>query len=90
MGTDHKPVEIYTTTFCPYCVKAKGLFAKKGIQYSEVNVDEDAARQAMVERTGGAKSVPQIFVDGQFLSGGCDGLFEREQKGELDLILGLK
>lgn len=87
--TAPKKVEIYTTTFCPYCVKAKGLLGKKGVEYQEINVDDDEARQAMLERTGGAKSVPQIFVDGQFLPGGCDGLFERDAKGELNAILGL-
>ncbi len=85
-----KQVEVYTTTFCPYCVRAKALLSKKGVDYSEINVDDDMARQAMIERTGGARSVPQIFVDGQFLSGGCDGLYEREAKGELNKILGLE
>lgn len=84
-----KKVEIYTTTHCPYCVKAKGLFAKKGIEYTEVLVDDDVKRQSMIKKTGGARSVPQIFVDGEFLAGGCDGLFERDAKGELDAILGL-
>jgi glutaredoxin 3 len=89
MSTKHKKVEIYTTKVCPYCVKAKGLLTRKGVEYIEVNVDDDLAREQMIEKTGGTRSVPQIFVNNEFLPGGCDGLFEREAKGELDKILGL-
>ncbi len=84
-----KKVEIYTTTYCPYCVKAKALLTKKGISYTEVLVDDEIKKQAMIERTGGARSVPQIFVEGELLAGGCDGLFERDAKGELAAILGI-
>ena len=45
---------------------------------------------AASERTGGARTVPQIFIDGEFLPGGCDGLFERERNGELNAVLGIK
>ncbi|MFN5538492.1 MAG: glutaredoxin [Candidatus Melainabacteria bacterium] len=89
MTTTKKKIEIYTTTHCPYCVKAKALFQKKGVEYIEINVDDDTERQKMIQLTGGARSVPQIFADGEFLPGGCDGLFERERKGELNEILGL-
>ena len=89
MTTTKKKIEIYTTTHCPYCVKAKALFQKKGVEYIEINVDDDTERQKMIQLTGGARSVPQIFVDGEFLPGGCDGLFERERKSELNQILGL-
>jgi len=84
-----KKVEIYSTTFCPYCVKAKELLKRKGVEFTEINVDNDIERQKMLDRTGGARSVPQIFVDDEFLAGGCDGLFERERADELDKILGL-
>jgi glutaredoxin 3 len=56
-------VEIYTTDVCPYCVRAKRLLDKKGVAYQEINVSADAAlRDAMVERAGGRRTVPQIFV----------------------------
>jgi glutaredoxin 3 len=85
----HKKVEIYTTSSCPYCVKAKALFDKKGVVYTEINLQSDPEREAMVKRTGGARSVPQIFIDGNFIAGGCDGLYQKESKGELNAILGL-
>lgn len=85
-----KKVEIYTTGYCPYCKRAKELLVRKGIAFTEIDAEPEEARQSMVERTGGARTVPQIFVDGEFLPGGCDGLFEREKNGELNGILGIK
>ena len=86
-----KKIEIYTGSFCPYCVRAKELLKRKGIDFTEINVDNDLERQKMIDRAGGlVRSIPQIFVDDELLVGGCDGLYERERKGELDEILGLK
>jgi glutaredoxin 3 len=85
----HKKVEIYTSSSCPYCVKAKALFDKKGVSYTEIHLQDDAEREAMIKRTGGARSVPQIFIDNNFIAGGCDGLYQKEAKGELNSILGL-
>ncbi|MDJ0625844.1 MAG: glutaredoxin 3 [Candidatus Caenarcaniphilales bacterium] len=88
--TEAKKIEIYTTDYCPFCKRAKELLNTKGVVYTEINVEAESERQKMVQRTGGPRSVPQIFVDGELLAGGCDGLYERDSKGELDLILGLK
>jgi glutaredoxin 3 len=80
-------VEIYTTAICPFCDRAKALLRKKGISYDEIDVGVDPdLRQAMVERTGGRRTVPQIFIDG-VLVGGSDDLYALEAKGLLDALL---
>jgi glutaredoxin 3 len=78
---------IYTTPICPYCVQAKKLFAKKGVSYQEVDVSQDAQlREEMMHKSGGRRSVPQIFINDQHI-GGCDDLYALEQKGALDPLL---
>jgi glutaredoxin 3 len=82
-------VEIYTTTICPYCVRAKALFQKKGVAYREINIETDEAlRDAMMARSGGRRTVPQIFVGDRHI-GGCDDLYALERQGGLDPLLGL-
>ena len=82
-----KPVRIYTTPICPYCVRAKSLFKKKGVDVQEVDVLMDLdARQEMEAKTGGARSVPQIFI-GDTHVGGCDELYALEREGKLDPLL---
>lgn len=88
---NHKPVEIYTWASCPFCLRAKALLDRKNIQYTEHKIDGDeAARAKMVERTGGPRSVPQIFVDGSHHVGGCDDLHALENSGKLAEVFGLK
>lgn len=80
-------VEIYTTQICPYCVRAKRLLDKKGATYVEIDVSGDQAlRDAMTKRAGGARTVPQIFIGGKHV-GGCDDLYELEADGGLDPML---
>jgi glutaredoxin 3 len=82
-----KPVRIYTTPICPYCVRAKALLKKKGVEVEEVDVFMDeAARVEMEARSQGARSVPQIFV-GDTHVGGCDELYALEKEGKLDPLL---
>ncbi|MCP5411020.1 MAG: glutaredoxin 3 [Alphaproteobacteria bacterium] len=82
-----KPVRIYTTPICPYCVRAKALLEKKGIAAEEVDVFMDAdARKDMEQRSGGARTVPQIFI-GDTHVGGCDDLYALEREGRLDSLL---
>lgn len=77
-------VEIYTTQVCPYCVRAKRLLDKKGAQYREIDVSNDAAlRDGMVQRAGGRRTVPQIFINGEHI-GGCDDLYALDAAGGLD------
>ena len=81
-------VTIATWTPCgPYCSAAKGLLAKKGVAFQEIDVERAAgARAAMTERANGRTSVPQIFI-GERHVGGCDDLFDLDQAGQLDQLL---
>ena len=82
-----KPVRMYTTPICPYCVRAKSLLKKKGVDVEEVDVFMDMrAREEMESRSGGARSVPQIFI-GETYVGGCDELYALEKEGKLDPLL---
>jgi len=80
-------VEIYTWSSCPFCIRAKALLDRKGVQYIEHCIDGDeAARSAMVERTKGPRSVPQIFVADEYV-GDCSGIYNLDAQGKLDDIL---
>jgi len=82
-------VVMYSTRFCPYCVRARMLLEKKGIDFTDIRVDhEPQRRDEMVARAGGRSSVPQIFIDEEHV-GGCDDLYELEFEGQLDKKLGL-
>lgn len=79
-------VVIYTTQVCPYCVRAKQLLQRKGVDYDEVDVSRDQEqRVALVARTG-QRTVPQIFINDQSV-GGCDELYALERSGRLDTLL---
>lgn len=80
-------VEIYTWSACPFCVRAKALLQKKGVEFTEYCIDGDeTARSKMAERSNGRRSLPQIFIDGQHI-GGCDDLHALNAKGKLDPLL---
>jgi glutaredoxin 3 len=80
-------VEIYTTRYCPYCVQAKALLKRKGVEFTEIDISRDwERRDEMVERAHGRMTVPQIFVGATHV-GGCDDLFLLEQAGKLDPLL---
>ncbi len=80
-------IEIYSTTYCPYCTRAKALMDAKDLDYTEIDVTgDDAARLALVEKSGGRKTVPQIFINGQSV-GGYDDLRALEESGKLDEML---
>jgi glutaredoxin 3 len=81
-------IEIYTTRYCPYCVAAKRLLSRKGVDFAEIDVTGDAKeRSRMVARASGRMTVPQIFI-GSIHVGGCDDLHALNQNGKLDLLLG--
>lgn len=82
-----KTVEIYTTPICGFCRMAKRLLDEKGVAYTEIDVMTAPARRAeMTERSGGGRTVPQIFIDGAPI-GGSDDLHALERAGELDALL---
>lgn len=80
-------IEMYTSASCAYCVAAKNLLKSKGLDYSEIRIDTDPARrEEMLARTQ-RRTVPQIFVNGQFV-GGYDDLVVAERNGTLAKLTG--
>jgi glutaredoxin 3 len=80
-------VEIYTTTYCPFCTRAKSLLKSKSIAFVEIDVTEDdALREKMIELSGGRRSVPEIFINGKIV-GGFDELKALNDAGKLDGLL---
>ena len=79
-------VEIYTTTWCPYCNAAKSLLDEKGVPYEEIHADDPQVRMDMVQRARGRRTVPQIFI-GDTHVGGYDDLSALERRGKLDPLL---
>ncbi|MCB1614721.1 MAG: glutaredoxin 3 [Pseudomonadales bacterium] len=76
-------IEIYTTSICPFCTRAKHLLKSKGLKFDETSVDfSSEKRQEMINRSG-RRTVPQIWINGRHV-GGCDDLFELEYNGQLD------
>jgi glutaredoxin 3 len=81
-------VEIYTQWGCGYCVRAKHLLETKGVAFEEYDVTMGGPKKAeMRERAPSARTVPQIFIDGEAI-GGCDDLYALERAGKLDPLLG--
>jgi len=80
-------VEVYTTTYCPFCTRAKSLLKSKGIAFDEIDVtDDDALREKMIELSGGRRTVPEIFINGKIV-GGFDELRALNDAGKLDGLL---
>ncbi len=81
-------VAIYTTPFCPFCMRACMLLKSKGVPFTEIDIaGKPELRREMEERSGGF-TVPQIFIDGEPV-GGSDELAALEESGQLDRRLGL-
>ena len=80
------PVEIYTSHYCPYCRAAKALLTRKGVPFTEIDLDAVwERRDEMIERANGFMTVPQIFI-GSHHVGGSDELHALEDTGELDAL----
>lgn len=84
--TQHAPkVVMYSTRFCPYCMRARSLLNKKEVVYEDIDVSDPALRDEMVEKSN-RHSVPQIFI-GDFHVGGYDDMAAMNRSGELDIQL---
>ena len=84
------PVLMYSTTWCPYCERARALLARKSVEVREIKLDDEPAeRETMLKRSGGRRTVPQIFIGDRHV-GGFDDLYALDQSGELDALLGRK
>lgn len=82
-----KKIVVYASPCCPYCFMAKRLLKQKGAEFEEVDVFTDPSRRAeMIERAGGRRTVPQIFI-GECHVGGCDDLMELDRSGKLEELL---
>ncbi|MGB3269057.1 MAG: glutaredoxin 3 [Rhodanobacter sp.] len=80
-------IEVYSTAVCPYCVAAKNLLKARGLEWTEVRVDTDPSqREAMLARSGGARTVPQIFINDHHV-GGFDDLAAADRSGKLAELL---
>jgi len=82
-------VEMYATMWCPYCARARALLEKKGVRYTEIDIDDEPRRRdEMIRRAAGRTSVPQIFIDGEHI-GGSDDMAALDRAGKLNLMLGI-
>ena len=85
-----KKIEIYTTDYCPFCIKAKSLLNKKKVKFYEINVsNNESLREKMSIMTNGARTVPQIFADDSYI-GDCNKIYKLDQEKKLDKLLGLE
>jgi glutaredoxin 3 len=81
-------IVMYSSGWCPYCDRARALLARKGLTFREIKVDENPAeREAMLARSGGRRTVPQIFIGDRHV-GGFDDLYAIDKSGELDTLTG--
>lgn len=86
--TAQVPIRVYSTAFCGYCERAKALLARKGLAFTEIRVDEDPGqRDEMLRRSGGRRTVPQIFIGDRHV-GGFDDLYALDRSGGLDSLTG--
>ena len=80
-------VVMYTTSWCPYCERARKLLKRKNVEFSEINVESAPEKRAEMQQKSGRRTVPQIFI-GDTHVGGSDDLHALEDAGKLDALLG--
>jgi len=80
-------VVMYTTSWCPYCERARRLLTRKGVTFSEIDVESAPEKRAEMQQKSGRRTVPQIFI-GDTHVGGSDDLHALEDAGKLDALLG--
>jgi glutaredoxin 3 len=81
------PIVMYTTSWCPYCERARRLLASKGAAFEEIDVEAAPAKRTEMIQRSGRRTVPQIFI-GDHHVGGSDDLAALEAAGKLDPLLG--
>jgi glutaredoxin 3 len=82
-------VVMYTTMICPYCLRAKHLLQRKGVDFEEIRIDADHEQMRIMMERSRRHTVPQIFIDNYHV-GGFDDMATLEARGELDALLGLE
>ena len=78
-----KKVTVYTTSYCPYCFRAKRLLEQKNIPFQEIDITENPEQRKKLEKKTGWMTVPMIFIGDEFI-GGADELYALEKSGELE------
>lgn len=82
-----KPVKMYTTAVCPYCIRAKQILKARGVEeIDEVRIDTQPEERAKMMQATGRRTVPQIFI-GDTHVGGCDELVALDSRGGLMPLL---
>ena len=82
-------ITMYSTRVCPYCDRARALFARKQVSFKEIKIDEDRAQlDVMLQRSGGRRTVPQIFIGDRHI-GGFDDMAALDRSGQLNVLLGV-
>jgi len=77
-------IEVYSGSYCPYCVRAKALLKQRKLEFVEYDVQAEPERRVeMADRAPGARTIPQIFINDRHV-GGCDDLYALDKKGELE------
>ena len=79
-------VIVYSSDYCPYCMRAKQLLERKGVRFTEINVDGQPQVRAEMARKAGRTSVPQIWIGATHV-GGCDDLIALDSSGGLMPLL---
>ena len=84
-----KKIKIYTTPYCPFCIRIKNLMKKKQTSFQEIDLSINPEKfEEMLAKTNGVRTVPQMFVNDTHI-GDCDHVHELDNYGELDKILGI-
>ena len=85
--TPQKPIVVYSTTFCGYCIRVKSLLKSRGYAFEEIDVSDDPAKRAwLIKETGGRRTVPVVFIDGVPV-GGYDETAALDRAGELERLV---
>ena len=80
-------VLMYSTPWCPFCVRAKRLLESKGVSFEDVDISAQPEKRSEMMEKSGRRTVPQIWI-GSTHVGGCDELFALQRQGKLDELLG--
>ncbi len=79
-------VKLYTTPWCPYCVRAKHLLTSKGVEFEDIDVSRQPKLRLEMETLSRRSTVPQIWIGNKHI-GGCDELFALDRAGKLESML---
>ena len=81
-----KEVKVYSTNYCPFCMKAKQLLKSKNIPFQEIDLTSQPDLREKISKETSWQTVPMIFIGGKLI-GGFDDLNALNQKGELEALL---